>query len=227
MGLEKPVVVFCDFDGTITQEDLIVTVWRTFGPLGWEKQVEDILSRRKNLRDGVAEIFGQIAASQCEEIIQHAAKAVRFRTGFRELLDYCHKRNMTFVVASGSLDFFLDPILEEFRTLIHRVYSISTDLSGEKIRLLHPLGCETCGLCKARVMGNYPGTFRVFIGDGLTDVHGALQSDLVFARSQLAQVLEEEDRKYLPYETFFDVIDGISRTIHQTDSSLGGVGYGS
>ena len=84
------------------------------------------------------------------------------------------------------------------------------------------MGCEICGLCKAKVIEDYPDTFRIFIGDGLTDVHGALKSDLVFARGQLAQVLEEEGREYVAYETFFDVIDGISRHAQETGcASLG------
>lgn len=39
-------VLFCDFDGTITIEDLIVAVWRRFAKAGWERQMEAILDQQ-------------------------------------------------------------------------------------------------------------------------------------------------------------------------------------
>jgi len=46
----------------------------------------------------------------------------------------------------------------------------------------------------------------VFIGDGVTDLNGALNADLVFARSHLARLFDDMGHAYTPYETFDDVL---------------------
>ena len=202
-------VLFCDFDGTITIEDLIVAVWRRFAKAGWERQMEAILERRKDLREGVAEIFAGIPASRASEIVEHAENVVQFRPGFPELLAYCPESSIDFVVASGGIDFFVEPVLEPYLSWISKIYTIQSDFSGEFIRLFHPFGCETDGLCKAKVLEEYPRSYRIFVGDGLTDLHGAQEADMLFARGQLAAILDQQGRDYVPFDTFFDVIDGL------------------
>ncbi len=50
---EKKDVIFCDFDGTITENDNIIAIIRHFNPPGWEPIVNDIVSQRKTIRQGV------------------------------------------------------------------------------------------------------------------------------------------------------------------------------
>ena len=158
----------------------------------------------------MAEIFAGIPAGRAGEIVEHAEKVVQFRPGFPELLAYCRESSIDFVVASGGIDFFVEPVLEPYLSWISKIFTIQSDLSGESIRLLHPLGCETDGLCKAKVLEEYPRSYRIFVGDGLTDLHGALKADMVFARGQLAVILDQQGRDYGPFDTFFDVISGLA-----------------
>ncbi len=204
-AFHRPAVVLCDFDGTMTTEDIIVEVWRRFAKEGWQREVEEILSQRKTLKEGVAGVFAQIPTSCVCDIIQHAKDVVRFRPGLQEFLAFCQEQGLEFVVASGGIDFFVHPVLEPLKPWIKRIYTVPADLSGDTIRLLHPYGCQSCGLCKARVMEDYPGWFRILIGDSLTDLHGALGADLVFARDRLRRMLQELGRPYEPFETFSDV----------------------
>ena len=202
---ERPIVVFCDFDGTMTTEDMIVAVWRRFGPPGWERTVEAILARRISVRNGVAGMFAAIPSSEAPAIVEHVRSVVRFRPGLQEFMESCKSEGMEFVVASGGVDFFVEPVLEEFKSLIGRVYTIPADLSGPTIRLRQPYPCPDCGLCKAAVMDEYPGAYRVLIGDGVTDLHGAMHADAVFARGQLKALLTEKGRAFTPFADFFDI----------------------
>ena len=204
-AFRRPAVVFCDFDGTITTEDLIVVVWRRFAAPGWEQEVEEILSQRKTLREGVAAVFSQIPTSRIGEIVQYVKEVVQFRPGLQEFMASCREQGLEFVVASGGVDFFVEPVLERYKPWISRIYSIPADLSGETISLMHPYGCQTCGLCKVRVMEEYPARFRILIGDSLTDLHGATEAELVFARDRLKLMLEELRRPYEPFDTFWDI----------------------
>lgn len=206
MTQARPLTVFCDFDGTITQRDMIVTVCEKFCPPGWERIKEDILAERTTVRQGVAALFGQIPSSKKEAIIAYAQETVRWRDGFPELLAFCRTNGLRFIVCSGGIDFFLEPLLAPFRDRIDAVYSIPADFSQPTIQLRHPYGCETCGLCKVKVMDEYPDTIRILIGDGITDLHGATHANVVYARSQLTRLLDREKIAYTPFETFHDVI---------------------
>ncbi len=204
-GEVRPAAVFCDFDGTITESDMIVSIWRQFAPPGWEQVKDDMLARRKTVREGVAQVFAQIPSARKQEIIDHALRAVRFRAGLQAFLEFCAREGLPFYVTSGALDFFIEPVMAPYRRWLAGVYSIATNLSGPMIRLVHTHACETCGLCKVRAMREHPGVFSILIGDSVTDLHGAMEANLVFARDRLKAYLDEARIAYEPFETFHDI----------------------
>ena len=205
--VERRPVVFCDFDGTIAMDEVIVEVWREFAPPGWERDVEEMLAGRKSLLQGDAEIFARIPTSRAAEIADFAKRTVRFRPGFDDLLRYCRDSSIEFNVITGALDFFVEPILEPYGGLISRVVSIPADLTGEVIRFHADLACETCALCKAKVIDDYQDVFRIVVGDSITDEHGALIADAVFARDRLATIMRERGLPFHEFDTLGDVRD--------------------
>lgn len=205
-------VVFCDFDGTITEKDMIVAVCDKFCPPEWKTIATEIMERRKTVKVGVAELFNLIPSSKREPIIAFANEFVRYRKGFPEFLDYCKNRGIEFVVCSGGIDFFLKPLMEPFRNKIDRIVCIPSDFSGPTIQLSHPYACDSCGTCKVKVMQEYPDARQILIGDGITDVHGATQAGLVYARNGLKGYLDQDGIAYQPFENFHDIIDRFEKT---------------
>lgn len=201
----RKAVVFCDFDGTITTEDMIVSVWRQFAPPGWEEEVRGIYEGKRTLKDGVAAVFAKIPSAKRDEIIAHVRRIVNFRRGFAGFLDFCAASGIDFTVCSGGIDFFVEPVMAPYQERIKRLYLIPADLSGPNIRLRHTMTCGSCGLCKAMAMDEHPGVFKILIGDSLTDVHGAEKADLVFARAKLKKILTERKRPFEPYESFDEI----------------------
>lgn len=212
----RKAVVFCDFDGTITTEDMIVGVWRQFAPPGWESDVRGIFEGKRTLKDGVAAVFAKIPSAKRDEIIAHVQRIVKFRQGFAPFLDFCETAGIDFTVCSGGIDFFVDPVLAPYRAHIKKMYTIPADLSGPMIRLRHTMTCGSCGLCKAMAMEEHPRAFKILIGDSLTDLHGAEKADLVFARAKLREILTQQGRPFEPYETF----DEIRETLEKKYSHL-------
>src|SRR5437016_1235955 len=123
----KPLAVFCDFDGTITERDMIVTLCEKFCPPGWERIKDDVLSRQKGVRQGVAELFAMIPSSKKADMIQFARETMRLRAGFKEFLEFCKTNGLKLIVCSGGIDFFVEPLMEPFRPWIHKLYSIPSD----------------------------------------------------------------------------------------------------
>lgn len=208
----KRPVIFCDFDGTITENDNIIAIVKHFDPPGWDAIVDQILKRERSIRDGVGELFSLLPTAKREEITQFAIEQARIRSGFAEFLELIRKQEIEFLVTSGGIDFFVYPILEPFAIDHKSIYCNGSDFSGERIRITWPHSCDEhctndCGMCKTRIIRQYPeeAYFRIVIGDSVTDLEAAKIADLIFARSHLAEHCEKTGTPYIPYETFHEI----------------------
>lgn len=214
--MKRP-IIFCDFDGTITESDNIVAIMRHFDPPGWESLVEGVVTNKISIRDGVGQMFELLPASSRDEVANFVFDTANIRTGFSELLSYCERNGIEFLVTSGGIDFFLLPLLEPFPVSKERIFCNAGDFSGERIRIVWPHPCDEhcsndCGMCKTTVIRRYPKEqyLRILIGDSVTDFEGAKLADFVFARSHLITKCEQLGLPYVPYETFHDIVRHLS-----------------
>ena len=76
--------------------------------------MNDIVSQRKTIRQGVGELFRMLPASLKQEVIDYAISNARIRSGFADLLAYCKANDIEFYVTSGGIDFFVYPLLAPF-----------------------------------------------------------------------------------------------------------------
>lgn len=210
--MKRP-IIFCDFDGTITESDNIVAIMRHFKPEGWELLVEQVVSGKISIRNGVGRMFELLPAASRDEVAQFVFDTAKIRAGFPELLAFCKENDIEFLVTSGGIDFFVLPLLEPFPIDKSNIYCNASDFTGERIRIVWPHPCDDhcsndCGMCKTTVIRRYPKEryMRFLIGDSVTDFEGAKLADLVFARSHLITKCEQLGLPYVPFETFHDVI---------------------
>ncbi|WP_163879274.1 2-hydroxy-3-keto-5-methylthiopentenyl-1-phosphate phosphatase [Paenibacillus favisporus] len=218
----KKRVIFCDFDGTITLSDNIVAIMKHFNPAGYKPIMEDTVSQKISLREGVGAMFALLPSSMKDEIVSYVLSRAGIREGFREFLDYAKEENIDFYVTSGGMDFFIDPLLEPFGIPSDHIFCNSADFSGERIEILWPHPCQDpchngCGMCKTTVMRRFPEDEyeRILIGDSLTDFEGAKIADLVYSRSILTDKCAELGVKHVPFETFFDIIEDMKKKQRQ------------
>ncbi|AEI42560.1 2-hydroxy-3-keto-5-methylthiopentenyl-1-phosphate phosphatase [Paenibacillus mucilaginosus] len=214
--MSKQRVIFCDFDGTITVNDNIVAIMKHFQPPGWDTIVEDVLAKRVSVREGVGRMFALLPTERRQEITDYAIGNVTIREGFRELLEYCRREGITFLVTSGGIDFFVYPVLSPFPIPEENIYCNGSDFNGSHIEILWPHACDEhchndCGMCKTAIIRSYPSDTheRILIGDSITDFEGAKLADLVFARAHLVDLCRELGLNYKPFETFHEVIRGL------------------
>jgi 2-hydroxy-3-keto-5-methylthiopentenyl-1-phosphate phosphatase len=75
--------------------------------------------------------------------------------------------------------------------------------------------CARCAHCKGvRVRAAIAG-HRVFVGDGLSDVCGALAADVVFAKDSLAADLERRGVAFRRYASLAEVLAYLEAPEHQ------------
>lgn len=205
-------IIFCDFDGTITDSDNIIAVMKKFAPVGWEQIVHDVLQKNVSISGGVGKMFSLIRSDIKQDIIDYLLQEAKIRPGFKELILFAKERQIPFYVVSGGIDFFVEPLLENDLEL-DNIYCNKADFSGEFIRIDWPNSCDQhcdkdCGCCKPTVMRRLADEdhYKIVIGDSITDLEAAKQADLVFARDFLIEKCREEGIAFHPFETFFDCI---------------------
>lgn len=203
--------VFCDFDGTITNNDNIMSIMEKFAPPEAEEVKNKILSQELSIQEGVSQLFQFIPTNLHDDIIQFLIETAEIRSGFHEFIQFVKKNNISFYVISGGMDFFVYPLLQGIIPK-EQIYCNETDFSAEFITVKWPHSCDDycqnhCGLCKSSLIRKLSDTndFHIVIGDSITDLQAAKQADKVFARDFLITKCEENHIAYTPFETFQDV----------------------
>jgi 2-hydroxy-3-keto-5-methylthiopentenyl-1-phosphate phosphatase len=213
-------VIFCDFDGTITNQDNIISIMKKFAPPEYLPIKENILGQRQSIREGVAEMFDLLPVSLKDQIISYLLEQAQIRDGFAEFVSYTKKHNIPLYIVSGGIDFFVHPMLEKFRPF-SGVYCNESDFSGESIKILFSHGCDEqctsqgCGCCKPSIIRKLQRSdaLNVVIGDSITDLEAAKLADIVIARDFLIEKCEELHISYEPFENFQDVINVIDKRL--------------
>ncbi|WP_195570871.1 2-hydroxy-3-keto-5-methylthiopentenyl-1-phosphate phosphatase [Paenibacillus sp. 1001270B_150601_E10] len=213
MTAKKRKVVFCDFDGTITNNDNIVALFKHFQPEGWDQIVLDIVSEKKSVRQGVGELFHLLPSSMREEVVGRAIQQAIIRPGFEEFLTYCKANDIAFYVTSGGIDFFVFPLLEAYDISQDHIFCNGSDFSGDRITITWPHACKApcendCGMCKTTIVRQFSSEEyeRIVIGDSVTDFAAAKLVDFIYARAQLIEKCEQLKLPYAPFDTFHDII---------------------
>lgn len=213
MTVQKKPIIFSDYDGTITNRDVIITIMEKFAPPEWINIKDKILYERTiPLKEGIEMLFSLINSNKKSEIEDYIKKTVTIRDGFSDFISFCKENKIEFNVLSGGLDFHILPVLKDFLSDI-KIYCSNANFNSEKIKIDHPYLpkncslCGDCGCCKIEIIEKYSKEeiYSIVIGDSLTDLAPSRIADLVFARGDLKKYLDEEKIKYVSFESFFDI----------------------
>ncbi|PFK46845.1 2-hydroxy-3-keto-5-methylthiopentenyl-1-phosphate phosphatase [Bacillus cereus] len=203
--------IFCDFDGTITNNDNIVAIMQQFAPPEAETIKQKILSQEISIQEGVGKLFSLIPTNLQDDITTFIKETAIIRTGFQEFVQFAQTNKIPLHIISGGMDFFVYPLLEGIISQEH-IYCNTTDFSGETIKVNWPHPCNEhcnnqCGLCKSTLMQQLSSedNFNIIIGDSITDLQAAKLAHQVFARDFLITKCEEHQISYTTFETFYDV----------------------
>jgi len=215
--MTKKLIIFCDFDGTITTSDNIIAIMKHFAPPEWEKIKDQILAQDISIREGVGALFQTLPSEKKNEIQQFLFEHAVIREGFDDFAAYTRKEKIELKIVSGGIDFFVYPLLEKYGLEQH-IYCNGSDFSGERIRITWPYPCDEnctndCGCCKPSILRHYPDDdyFKVVIGDSVTDLEAAKIADQVFACDDyLATKCEELDLPYKRFHSFHEVIRSLN-----------------
>jgi len=213
--MSKQRIIFCDFDGTITEKGHSIDIMKNFAPDGWEPIKDQILNQEISIREGVGRLFSFIPSQKKDEIVQYVLSTAKIRPGFKEFVSYTKEHHIPLYIVSGGIDFFVYPMLEN---LVDReqIFCNESDFQGERIQILWPHSCDEkcnndCGCCKPAILRNFESQDyeKIVIGDSITDLQAAKIADFVFARDYLIEKCDENGIDYQPFTTFYEIVEAL------------------
>ena len=205
-------IVFCDFDGTVTEEETLTGFLRLTVPEHAAKIEGEIRSGQKTLSQSIRDCFARVPSRELPRLYDYIS-SVKIRPGLEELLDFLGNMHIPFVLLSGGLPQMIEASLGHLKEKMFGFHSSDLDVSGPfmNISSLWDDGNEI--VAKAKVMETYDYNQAVCIGDGYTDMNMAKKSDIVFARDFLAKIMETEGKPYFPWNDFFDIINSWEKAV--------------
>ncbi|MEH7226160.1 2-hydroxy-3-keto-5-methylthiopentenyl-1-phosphate phosphatase [Bacillus sp. JJ1566] len=216
--MNKP-IIFCDFDGTITNTDNIIAIMKKFAPPGWEKIKDQVLSQEIPIQEGVSKMFSLLPSQWREEITDYILNHAEIRDGFKEFVAFTKEQGIQLYIVSGGIDFFVEPLLDGL-VAKEQIYCNQSDFSNERIKILWPYTCDDgctneCGCCKPTLIRKLSNQedYKIVIGDSITDLQAAKLANKVIARDFLVEKCEELGIEYSAFHSFFEVIEILKKEV--------------
>lgn len=208
-------LVAVDYDGTITEKDLLQKIAFEFGDPEIVGQLDRGLDEGTvTLRDEIVGEYATVRAS-LEDVIEWTFERTRIRPGFREFVELARAEGWRLVVVSSGFNELIEPILER-EGIDVEVFANRVDprLDGWIVDWRYGEACPACGQsCKRATVDALAGDGEVvYIGDGYSDRCAGESADRVFATRRLAAHLEEKGIPYEPFRDFFEIAAVIAPT---------------
>jgi 2-hydroxy-3-keto-5-methylthiopentenyl-1-phosphate phosphatase len=201
--------VVLDFDGTVTESDLLDRIALEFGDPAVYQEVEDALHEgRLPLRDVIVREFRPVTAP-LDEVVAWVLGEARVRRGFAGFVHEAQAAGWAVHVVSSGFQELIEPILrrEGVEVELH-ANRVDARPDGWRVEWRYPDGCEVCGeSCKRSLLP--PGEV-VYVGDGYSDRCAALAADRVFATSSLARYLSQQGKPFEPFSDFHALSDALA-----------------
>jgi len=204
-------IIFCDFDGTITQEDTIKNFLTTFTGGGWLRAEKEWIDGKIGSRECL-EVQLNLAAHVSKNEIDDFLSQVKIDDYFIDFYKFIKKEKIDFYIISDGLDYFIKTILEANGIEDAIFYANHLEFKNGKFALSFPNQNPRCkrnsGTCKCKIAQQYTqsGCETIYIGDGLSDCCVSDNIDIIFAKDDLLKYCKTNYKKnYIEFRNFKDV----------------------
>jgi len=205
-------LVQCDFDGTITEEDMGYLLLDSFASEGWRRLLTEYRAGRMSVGRFNTQAFAMVKANR-QTLLKFVRSKTKIRAGFHELLACCRRRGFRFVIVSNGLDFYIEAILKDAGVDRIEVMAAQTHFTPECIesKYIGPEGKEIQdGFKETYIRLFLSKGYRVaYVGNGISDVSPAKQAHHVFAIDELLNHCQKTNLNYTPFANLNDVVRGL------------------
>jgi len=205
-------IIQCDFDGTITEEDVSFMLLDTFAQGDWRKWLQQYREQKITVGDFNTKAFSMVKVGS-EELLEAARDKVKLRGGFHNLIAYCQSRGFRFVIVSNGLDFYIKSILKDVGLGDIEVNAAQTRFhpGGLEVQYIGPDGTPLSSDFKAVYTRAFlkQGHRVIYVGNGPSDIAPASLAYHIFARDGLLDCCREMNLECKPFDDLNDIVRGL------------------
>lgn len=212
----KSYSLFIDFDFTITTDDVGNRLYTYFSGGLNEPLVRRWLKREISSYTCLTE-EAKLCHGAPEDFINYVDR-FEIDPGFGEIVNLCREYEIPFWVLSDGLDFYIRHILTKYGFGDVRFDSNQAEFVDSGLKIILPYWtekCAECGNCKGeriKILKRENDTV-IYIGDGLSDLCGCGQADLIFAKDDLADFLRKDSIDFIEYTDLTEVASRLRKVV--------------
>lgn len=214
MSENHKTLIQCDFDGTLTPEDVSFLILDAFGNPEWRQALKDYKDGKLTVAGFNRRAFATVKVGE-EALTQFVREKARVRPRFRELLDYCRDRGLKLVVVSNGLDFYIRSVLAGCGAGDIEFHAASTRFGGDGIESDYTGPCGEPiedGFKEAYLRSFREQGYRViYVGNGFSDIPPARQADYIFAIDDLLAACRRLNLRHTPFRDLGDIVQGLEQ----------------
>jgi 2-hydroxy-3-keto-5-methylthiopentenyl-1-phosphate phosphatase len=205
-------LVQCDFDGTVTEEDVSFMLLDTFANGDWRQLQGEYREGTISVGCFNTKAFAMVKASK-QSLLEAVKGRVKLREGFGELVNFCQRSGFRLVIVSNGLDFYIEAILKDLGLESIEVFAAKTWFypQGIQVQYIGPDGRGVEDSFKEMYVNSFlaSGYRVIYIGDGLSDILPARKSHHIFATGELLTHCQQKNIDCAPFADFNDVVRGL------------------
>jgi len=202
-------LVQCDFDGTVTEEDISFLLLDVFAQGDWRRLLRDYKEHVISVGEFNTRAFAMVKADK-DRLLAALEGRFKVRAGFQEMVNYCLRQGFRLVIVSNGLDFYIRAVLKSLGLTDIQVYSAQASFhpEGMKVQYVGPDGRRLeDGFKEVFIQSFLKLGYRViYIGNGDSDVAPAKYAHHVFATGDLLAYSKKNNLHCRPFENFRDVV---------------------
>jgi 2-hydroxy-3-keto-5-methylthiopentenyl-1-phosphate phosphatase len=213
MNLAQPTktLVQCDFDGTITKEDVSLLMLDAFADGDWRTVYRQYEEAKISVGRFNEEAFAMVKAGR-KSLLKAIEGKFNIRPGFPEFVACCRRKGFRLVIVSNGLDFYIEEILGGLGFDGIEIFASRTRfLPGQiKVQYVSPNGKVLDDAFKEAYVDFFlsQGYRVIYVGDGASDFRPARKCHYVFARTAgtLLARCQQAKLNCIPFSDFREVV---------------------
>ena len=208
LGNTKKILIQCDFDGTVTEEDVSFMLMDAFADGDWRAINQQYNDGKITVGEFNERAFALIKAGK-KEMLDFLKGKVVIRRGLKTFVDLCKTKGIRLVIVSNGWDFYVKQILEENGLENVEYHSAETFFHEGKlqVRYVGPDGSVTDTEFKDKYVTKYinEGYHVVYIGNGSSDLSPAKGAHQIFATESLLEHCRRTGLTCIPFTSFLEI----------------------
>jgi len=205
-------VVQCDFDGTVTLEDVSFLLLDAFATGDWRRLHDEYEKANMSVGRFNEDAFAMVKADR-DTLLKVVRSEAKLRPAFPELVACCHHKAFRLVIVSNGLDFYIHETLKNIGQDDIEVHAARTRFhpEGLKVQYIGPDGDPMDADFKEAYVNLFlsEGYRVIYVGNGISDALPARRCHHIFATANLLDYCRRENIDCTPFTDFNDVVRGL------------------